>query len=828
MISQIRNNVRWIALLVALPIAALPAGWSALGAWRTATGTGFLTLNLHRSDVLTWVLALVGFTVLGSVLAASRWFTWVPWIVSGFVLSLLAALSGNLRSAAAALFTVSACLTIGSRVLTSQTFPDSARGNPLVELAAGFAIVQTVLFAIGTLGLLKLPVGLLVLAVGALGVPSSARKIRRSFAGLSNDPTSRFLLGTIGGLTTMVWVWACAPDLQFDAMYAKAWLPSVWASSGSTRLLTDHPVLGTVGTDLTLSVPGHLIGGVNTGQFLQALCGIFIMLCPWWVMRDKSRQEARRAGLLSITIATSGHFVWQMGTAYDDLIVSVLFLGILLVAFPAPQRTDGSTRLAIHEIRVVGVLGLMLGALVASKLYLIPFAASVFVIWSIRKKLTQIATCMLGGVGGALPLFALRWFQTGNPVFPQFNSVFKSKFFPPLSTNWNMPYDKRSGLRDALVLPFRAALQPFAFVEVMPGGGMGFLVVGFGLIFVGVIFARDRRIPYVLLMWLAVWWLQLRYLRYALPLLIASLVLIRVALPPLRFPKKVRSLMGSRVPVTAAVCVAIAVNAWPIAASFWNIPERFPVRVAVGQETRADYLRRTLAAYPVVEFLKDHAEKRDRVMAPSAVVMARTLFPTQVDVSPQWEADQQIQLDRNRDRVAPSATLTERYRDVGFRWIVIATSERLAPTGVVDPVAIPFPQTLAWAGNGFEIYELLANSQGNSVRANTSTQCSVEPGQRVRCGPRSQAELIDGVLTVSDGCDDDLLLMTVSSADPAVPVDTVETDGPKLLSFSRATHSGVLTVAQSRSNPRSTIRVTGLSVQARAEIAIRLGTTCDG
>ncbi len=91
---------------------------------------------------------------------------------------------------------------------------------------------------------------LALVAAGAIGVPASVRMIIESFRQVSDDPTARFLVGTIGALTTIVWVWACAPDLQFDALYAKAWLPSVWASTGSTRLLTDHPVLGTVGTDL--------------------------------------------------------------------------------------------------------------------------------------------------------------------------------------------------------------------------------------------------------------------------------------------------------------------------------------------------------------------------------------------------------------------------------------------------------------------------------------------------------------------------------------------------------------------------------------------------
>ncbi len=70
-------------------------------------------------------------------------------------------------------------------------------------------------------------------------------------------------------------------------------------------------------------------------------------------MSNKTPREARRAGLLSIVIATSGHFVWQMGTAYDDLIVSVLFLGTLVFAFPSGRPASNPRNRQLTKLDVL-------------------------------------------------------------------------------------------------------------------------------------------------------------------------------------------------------------------------------------------------------------------------------------------------------------------------------------------------------------------------------------------------------------------------------------------------------------------------------------------
>jgi hypothetical protein len=563
-------------------------------------------------------------------------------------------------------------------------------------------------------------------------------------------------------------------------------------------------------------------------------------LSPWWLMQAATRHEVARAGFGSVAIATCGHVVWQMGTAYDDLIVTLEFLGVLLLGFPPASlqhRTHGDNSHALtapsSQVAVNGgipnrnqtnvlqflPLGIVLGALVASKLYLIPFAVLVFLIWSIRRPIRQVAVCIAAGALSAGPLFLMRWIQTGNPVFPQFNGLFKSELFSPVNTNWNMPYDRRSGWLDALSLPFRAGTTPSSFVEVVPGGGMGALVVGFAFVALGVLFGTDRRIAMSLCGWLAVWWLQLRYLRYALPMLIAALLLLRFrpsgpASGSLDTPRFGR-VVDRTTPFITALFISVFV--WPTAASFWNIPERLPTRVATGRESRDDYLHRTVLAYPAIEFLNREANPGDRIVG--SPLVARVLLAPHLDVSPRWEADQQVALQRNQRSVSSASSLPDRYRSVGYEWIVTMASERFAEPPQTDPLVENFARQLAWTGNGIEVYRLTDATTDNAYT------CAVQPNSAAMCG-KTKLDLHEGVLTLTGGCIDDLARVDVIPAAPTVPMDTIETDGPDVVSFNRVTHQGVVQLAQSKTGPSTRIAFSGLAPTAPVKVSLLPSRRC--
>ena len=52
----------------------------------------------------------------------------------------------------------------------------------------------------------------------------------------------------------------------------------------------------------------------------------------------------------------------------------------------------------------------------------------------------------------------------------------------------------------------------------------------------------------------------------------------------------------------------------PTPLQFWNIPERFPVSVAFGRETREHFLERALGGYAAVQYLNRVMKPGDRVL----------------------------------------------------------------------------------------------------------------------------------------------------------------------------------------------------------------------
>ena len=800
-------TVAWLLVLVALaPLVLMP-----VAAHDVVFNTGFLRLGpLRRSSVLTF-FGCIALSLLTWAIAARR--ASVRWLVGtvssfGLVLSLL---NGSFTSFGSAVLTFSCVLAVG-RALNStllRSLPDGIRNQPIVHCAVGFAVVQNVLFLLGWIGWLTKPFGALVLLVGLIALRSNHRELGERSAGFLDVRSGRYGAMSVALLTLPVWIWLGAPDVQFDAIYAKGWLPRLWASTGSIEVLTQHPVLGTVGSNLTLAVPGHLFGAHDTGRFLQFGCGVLVALTPLW-LAGRNRRRVMQACLTAIIIASSGHVLWQMTTAYDDLLVLVPFVAVLLVAFASRDRLTPAAGFA------VGLLG---AAALSSKLYLAPFAFLIVAFCLVRSEWRTWATLAFGGAAGAGMPMAMRWFETGNPVFPQYNALFHSRFFPPISTTWNMPFDKRSGMADAFLIPFRAVSEPWRLVEVAPPGSFGVLVVGFGALVVGLVVAKDRRPFVILALWAILWWFQLRYLRYALPLLVTSTLLVSMH-ESIRVPARLRAVLVRPRPSRALGWLASALLGALVGgcllsaiAGFWNIPERLPVRAAFGRESDDAYLDRVFPQTSALQAVNRLASPGDRLIGDAH---GRNLLRMDVDLSPSWEGAGEVAL-----AGGPTTTpLAQQFRRRGFRWAIVSAASRVAGTPSIPNEVLRYPENLAWAGRGYELFEI-----GGTVRVPT-LQCQVAvllPTQVLPCG-RLRVESVTGGLVVTSPCRGSTILLEANPVAPGGNVDVATRSGGILTSFMRYNPSGRLSAPQTVDLPGSTLSVTGIEMK---DLAFRLLSPCD-
>ncbi|MBI2954904.1 MAG: glycosyltransferase family 39 protein [Chloroflexi bacterium] len=259
---------------------------------------------------------------------------------------------------------------------------------------------------------------------------------------------------------------ALLPEFGSDALSAHL-LYSRWFldAGGWVNLYREDFHFGIpMGYNLLYAIPLALSDEI-AAKLIQYWAGI-LSLAGTFVLGK--RLFSSSTGLLAAAILINiPVFAWEMQTAYVDLVFT-LFSSLAIYALV--RWRDG------YERRWLYASALMAGFALNGKLQavyvivLIPMAAVVSLFF--RKKSLSLSVI----IGDLLipPLFAMlvgsSWYAhnlitTGNPVFPFFNSIFRSPYFPPI----NEVFDREQfGLGNDLVsryllLPWNLVVFPERF-----------------------------------------------------------------------------------------------------------------------------------------------------------------------------------------------------------------------------------------------------------------------------------------------------------------------------------------------------------------------------
>jgi hypothetical protein len=399
--------------------------------------------------------------------------------------------------------------------------------------------------------------------------------------------------------------------------------------------------------------------------------------------------------------------MWQATNANDDLLLALVMAGLALAVLVPPADDES------HWGRAA-VVGLGAGSCVLFKLHLAPLAGVLALGWALSGGRSAIPIRLGGVVAGGLamtvPTFVVRWIEYGNPVFPNYNNIFRSPHFPPINDTLNLPYWQQPSIGDTLLAPWYAVWRPDLMNEVAPPGMYGALIAA---LVVAVAFGWRRAasgerlaiVPWAaLLIGIAAWWVSLRYLRYLLPASVVATMVVLIVASPAALTRRAATLAAA----TAAASAVIALPAFvPIS---FMIPDRKPpFAAAFGRWDEADYLR---AAFPE----RDTLVAFDRLAPPGAMAASaahqRVWLTGERDLTPGWEVQRVMSI----DGVVPSggAPLRARLARAGVGWII---------TGVADPQV----QALLAAGaepvfgsNGWALFRLTGRP---------------EPGSDVSCDP---------------------------------------------------------------------------------------------
>ncbi|MGA9635778.1 MAG: hypothetical protein WBQ41_11140 [Solirubrobacterales bacterium] len=623
---------------------------------------------------------------------------------TGFVLAVTLIVGDRYPSFIAAVFIFSACWAIGRWILRALRVPTLAAMPPVAWLV-GAAALGLFILIVGRMGVLRWwSVGLLVLGAGGFGLYRLATLARsfapRLWAAVTESRRAAGSAALILLVLGFAAVWTAAPELMYDALYFKAWLPAEWARTGEISPLRDHAFLNVYGFSQLLATPGHLFGADGVGRYMQWLAFAFIPASLWWFLRDRTRW----APLVAAAVVITPQLFWESTTAYDD---DLLVLAALAAAIAIVAVLDRPQRIPLLEGFVIGFLG---GACVDFKLHLAWLALGLVLAYLLMRgspRLRPVAGVVVGGaVAAGLPL-ALRWIDIGNPLFPALGGVFHSAYWASDALG-SSGAATDSPVSSPLHVLWTSGARPLLVAGGLPPGALGFLGLAIvAALVLSVAILRRRRatkgpaaVAAALIFAVIGWYLEVRILRYLLPTAIVAVLIIGLAAGRGRLTAKAER-------ASLAALAVIAVLLWPATlAQYWNVPGRtMPVLAAVGFTDAVDYERSSMPERSAFEAF-------DKLSRPGATMLTfahqRTWLTDGRDLQPWWEVLNRLQLN-GASLPASAREELSRIRAMGTDWVLVPDPvPRQSGYFYLQDLIARYGE-LRWSDDGWNLFRLTAS-----------------------------------------------------------------------------------------------------------------------
>jgi hypothetical protein len=737
-----------------------------LSGWHVLHSSGLYTALAARKYVWANSLAAVLVAVIATAIAG-RW-RWLAVLGPGaYLLAIITATAipgGQALAMVAAILTMAALWDTGERLLRRLGADELSR-NALVAWLVGIGPWSLATVALGRISLVKWwTMGLLVIVFGAIGaarlgahILARRRLIVREIGGSAMSLASSGLM-----LLTCGWaaIYTAAPEIQYDALYGKASLPEMWARTGHIGSLAQHVQFEITGWFQILATYGHLLGAHAIGRYLQLVGLMCLAVAVWWW----GRRHGALGPLAAVAVVVTPQIFWQTSTADDDLLLALCAFA-LCVAVVESLRTDQR-----RDVRGLAfAIGLMAGSGPSLKLHLVPLFAFLLLGWVVAGRASRSVTRRLfySGLGAAitaLPPLALRWIDTGNPVLPALNNIFRSKYWLPVNEQANFPFWMHPGSFGPVKAVWDAVEEPQVMAEVSPPGAYGLLV---GAVVIAVLLGwlgrdrtRETRIVWIaLLPALVFWWVSLRYIRYLLPVGLVSVALILMLISGPTFGPRGRALA-----IIAATLAVIA--SFPITISqFWNVPaHKPPVYAAVGKWQASSYETAALSERPAVLAFNRLAPPGARV-ATSAfergwLTQDRDLYNLHYEVIPLMELH----------GVLPTTgdLALRALRGIGIEWVLVTEADRLFnQSGYLSQVLTKHGQA-EFSERGWDLYRLVDQPR----RATPVSACDrIASGVPACWGgpPSASGDLTVSVTRAVPACAGETLAVTVTQATAGGP-----------------------------------------------------------
>lgn len=499
--------------------------------------------------------------------------------------------------------------------------------NVVLSFALGAAIWSFVWFLLGLAGLYSRPVAVVALVLGVLPAIVGLLKFKNAAkANRESQPSEvfdKFVLLLAAAPVLLSLIASLAPPTAKDTLLYHFSVPKAFIAQGSSAFIE-----GNIASYLALGTEMHvvwamLLGGPVGERAGEAAAGAVVWLffplllaALFGFARETgiSRRWSLIAVLMVATVPTAYHVA---ASAYIDLALA-LYVLLAAVALTRWWRS--------LESRWLILMAIFLGAALASKLTTL-FVIAAFALVVVMRARSEadgagkaagfgLAALVLAGVF-ASPWYLRTWAETGSPIFPFYMSI-----WPGEAAGWDV---ERSNLfqamnaqyggyvktpLDYLAAPWNISItaQPELATHFDGVLGVAFLL---GLPFLAWALWKfempaEAKIGSAVAAVMFLFWLfSSQQLRYLLP--IVPLLAIGIAAAFERLGESVDGLkpIGQVSFAAAAIAGLLTGTAWFL--------QKAPLRVALGGESKAEYLTRNLDYYPYYRWLNAESDAGHRV-----------------------------------------------------------------------------------------------------------------------------------------------------------------------------------------------------------------------
>ena len=565
---------------------------------------------LNRGNDRWWAVVTLALGVVAVVRRRDRMTVPVCIAAECAVLVSAAILSRRFLALVVAVALVVLSHAVGATILQAARLGGGARlDRAVLAFATGITLVALSFLALASIGVLYRSSLWGMTAIFAL---VSRRELRRELEWLRDrdpfrEPPFPPSLATrtaaiVGGyFFVLAFLWALAPEIQYDALIYHLALPRDYlAAHRIVRPVADPMYLAHL-TEAFYGF-GMGLGGDGVPKLLALSVGAAAASAVVAIARKLAGAEAGVwAGLLFVSTPLVHALA---ATAQNDLAVSFLAAASVLALLRI--RTE---KTAAGFVLCGGLAGAAVGAKLTA-LFAAPAIALLAVIELRHRANGRLARAVIFSGAAAIvalaPWYAVNYALAGSPIYP-----LPSRFFPgkgvPDATKVFAQFGLGHSWKSAATIVPLLTLRTGLFGEAHPAGALGIAVLLPALLVLGVVVGgrNVRIVSAIALAFAACWWASFQYARYLLPAVTLTLP-AALAVFPWRHA-------SSRRLLRAALTAGIAAQALVVPEQYWNIRGRFPLRVAFGRESRREFLERVIGPYRVLEWLNGSVAPGEKV-----------------------------------------------------------------------------------------------------------------------------------------------------------------------------------------------------------------------